>query len=69
MAVKTKTTDISLVSRVRPRRNNSGKNSKKTTRRATFAIWRIFSELNNPKCALSKMNLTLIDVRMFKLFF
>ena len=36
--------DISLVSRVRTRRKNSqkhGKNSKKTTRRATSAIWRI----------------------------
>ena len=44
--------DISLVSRVRtaagPRRDDSkrqGKNSKKTTRRATSAIWRIFAEL------------------------
>ena len=56
--------DISLVSRVRTRRNNSekhGKNSEKTTRRATSAIWRIFAELNNPKRALSKMNLTSMD--------
>ena len=48
--------DISLVSRVRTtagtRRNNSqkhGKNSKKTTRRATSPIWRIFAELDKPK--------------------
>ena len=44
--------DISLVSRVRTRRNYSlkhGKNSKNTTRRATSTIWRIFAELNNPK--------------------
>ena len=45
LVVKTKMADISLLSRVRTRRNNSskhGKNSKKTTRRATPAIWRIF---------------------------
>ena len=29
---------------------------KKTTRRATSAIWRMFAELNNPKRSLSKMN-------------
>ena len=72
MAVKTKLADISLVSRVRPRRNHSlkhGKNSKKTTRRATFAIWRIFADLNNPKRELSKMNLTSMEVSMFKLCF
>ena len=60
--------DISLVSRVRTRRNNSlkhGKNSKKTTRRATSAVWRIFAELNNPERALSKMNLTSMEVSMF----
>ena len=72
MVAKTKTTDISLVSRVRTRRNNDlkhGKNSKKTTRRATFAIWRIFAELNNLKRALSKMNLTSMEVSMLKLCF
>ena len=40
--MKTKMADISLASRVRTSRNNSekhGKNSKKTTLRATFAIW------------------------------
>ena len=55
LVLKTKMADISLVSRVRTRLNNSwkhGKNSKKTTRRATSAIWRIFAELNNPKRAL-----------------
>ena len=36
-----------------------------TTGRATSAIWRIFVELNNPKHALSKMNLTLMEVSMF----
>ena len=47
-----KMADISFVLRVRTRRNNClkkhGKNSKKTTRRATSTIWRIFTELNNP---------------------
>ena len=36
------------------------KNSKKTTRRTASAIWRIFTEFNDPlspKHALSKMNL------------
>ena len=50
------------------RRNDSkkhGKNSKKTTRRATFAIWRIFAELDKPKRTLSKMNLTSMQVSMF----
>ena len=54
-----KMADISLVSRVRTRRKNSykhGKNSKKTTRRATSAIWRIFAEIDKPKRTLSKMN-------------
>ena len=39
----------------------------RTARRATCAIWRIFAELNNPKRALSKMNLTSIEVSMFML--
>ena len=37
-------------------------------KRATSAIWRIFAELNNPKRALSKMNLsstTSMEVSMF----
>ena len=65
---KQKRVDISLVSGVRNRRKNSwkhGKNIKKTTRRATSAIWRIFAELNNPKGALSKVNLTSMGVSMF----
>ena len=48
------------------------KNSKKTIRPTTSAIWRIFAELNNPvspkladKHAPSKMNLTLMEVRKF----
>ena len=64
LVVETKMADISLVSRVRTRQNNSlkyGKNSKKTNRRATSAVWRIFAELNNPKRAISKMNLTSMD--------
>ena len=68
MVVKTKMADISLVSRERSRRNNGkkhGKNSKKTTPRATSAIWRIFAELNNPKGAPSKMNLTSMEVSLF----
>ena len=47
------------------RRNNSkkhSKNSKKTTRMATSAIWTIFVELDKPKGTLSKMNLTLMQV-------
>ena len=66
--VKTKMVDTSLVSRVRTtagnRRNNGkkrSKNNKKTTRRATAAIWRKFAELDKPKRALSKMNLTSMD--------
>ena len=35
-----------------------GMNSKKTTRRETSAIWRIFVELDKPKHTLSKINLT-----------
>ena len=64
LVVETKMADISFVSRVRTRRNNSskhGKKGKKTSRRATSAIWRIFAELNNPKRALSKTNLTSMD--------
>ena len=60
--------DTSLISIVRTRRKNSskhGKNSKKTTRRATSAIWRTFAELNNPRSALSKMNLTSMEVTVF----
>ena len=64
--------DTSLVSRVRTtagtRRNNGqkhSKNSEKTTRRATSAICRIFAELDKPKHALSKINLTLMQVSMF----
>ena len=64
--------DISLVSRVRTtagtRRDNNENhdiNSKKTTRRATSALWRIFAELDKHKCTLSKMNLTSMEVSMF----
>ena len=64
--------ETSLVSRVRTtdgtRRNNGlkhSKNSKKTTRRATSAIWRIFAELDKPKRILSKINLTSMQVSMF----
>ena len=53
--VKTKMADTSLVSKVRTtaetRQNNGlkhGKNSKKTTWRATSAIWKIFAELDKP---------------------
>ena len=56
MAVKTKMADVSLVSRVKTRRNNSqkhGKNSKITTQRETSTIWRISAELNNPTRAIS----------------
>ena len=70
MVDETKMAVISLVSSVRTRRKNSkkhGKNSKKTTRRATSVILRIFSELDKPKRGLSKMNLNeivLYDERM-----
>ena len=64
--------DISLVLRVRTtagtNRNNTnkhGKNRKKTTRKATSGIWRIFAELDKPKRTLSKMNLTSMQVSMF----
>ena len=57
--------DISLVSKVRTRRDYSekcDKNSKNTTRRATSAIWRTFAELNDPKRVLSKVLLTSMEV-------
>ena len=54
--------DISFFSR-------HGKNSKNATRRATSAIWRIFAELNNPKRALSKVNLTSMEVSIFSFIF
>ena len=64
---KIKMADTSLVSRVKTtagtRRNNS-KNSKKTTRRAASAIWRIFAELDKPKRKLSKINLTSMQVSL-----
>ena len=72
LVVKTKMANTSLISRVRTtagtRRNNSlkhSKTSKKTTRRATFAIWRIFAELDKLKHTLLKMNLTPMEVSMF----
>ena len=50
----------------------NSKNSKKRIWRTTSAIWRIFAELNNPvspklgdKHALSKMNLTSMEVSKF----
>ena len=70
--VKTKMEDTSLVSRVRTtagtRQNNGqkhSKNSKKTTRRAISAIWKIFAELDKPKRTLSTVNLTSTQVRSF----
>ena len=63
LVVKIKMADTLLVLRVKPtagtRRNKSkkySKNRKKTTRRATSAIWGIFVKLNKPKRTLSKMN-------------
>ena len=44
---------------------NMAKSNKKTSRRATSAIWRIFAELKNSKSAQSKRNLTSMNV--FKL--
>ena len=41
---------------------NMAKDNKKTSRRATSAIWRIFAELNNSKSTISKMNFTSINV-------
>ena len=61
--------DTSLVLRVRTtagtRRNDGLKhsnNSKKTTRKATSAIWRIIAELDKPKRTLSEMNLRWLDI-------
>ena len=69
MVVKKKMVDISLVSRARTaagtRRTDSkkhGKTSKKTTRKATSAIWRIIAELDKPKRTLSEMNLRWLDI-------
>ena len=33
--------------------------------RATSAVWRTFADLKNPKRALSKVNLTSMEVSMF----
>ena len=64
--------DTSHVSRVRTtagtRQNNGekhSKNSKKTTQRATSAMWRIFGELDKPKHTLSKINVTSMQISMF----
>ena len=64
--------DTSLVSRVRTTAGTGEimakkhrKNSKKTTLRATTAIWRIFAELDRPKRKLSKINLTSMQVSLF----
>ena len=66
--------DISLVSRVRTGgnyRKKHGKKSKNTTRRATAIrsylenICGAEIQLNNPKRALSKVNLTSMEVSMF----
>ena len=72
MVVKINMADTLLLSRVKTtagsRHNNGkkhGKNSKKTTRRATSAIWRIFAKLDKPKGTLLKMNLTSMQVSMF----
>ena len=65
--------NISLVSPGGNRRTwqKHGKNSKKTARRTTSAVWTIFAELDNPLSpkfddmnmhALTKMNLTSMDV-------
>ena len=47
-------------------------NNKETTQKTASAIWRIFAELNNPlspkfadEHAISKMNLTSMEVSMF----
>ena len=69
MVVKTKTADISLVSREELgeiiAKIKHGKNNKKRPRSAKSAIWRIFLELNNVRRALSNMNLTSIEASMF----
>ena len=69
LVMNTKWRNISLVSRGRSRRaigqkHTCSKNSKKTTRRKTSAIWRTFADLNNPlspkfakKYALSKTSM------------
>ena len=72
LVVKIKIAETSLVSRVRTtagtRHNNSkkhSKNSKKTTRRATSTICRIFADLDKPKRKLSKINLISMQVGLF----
>ena len=46
-------------------KNLYSKHSKKKTRKATSAIWRIFAELDKPKRKLSKINLTSMQVSLF----
>ena len=43
----------------------NSKNRRKTTQRATSAVWRIFAELDKPKRIVSKMNLTSAQVNLF----
>ena len=66
LVVKIKTARVKTTAGTR--RNNSkkhSKNSTKTTRRATPAIWRIFAELDKPKGTLSKISQTSMQVSMF----
>ena len=61
--------DISLVSRVRAYGEIMAKNMARTAGRpdlnGEICYWRIFAELHKPKGALSKVNLTSMEVSMF----
>ena len=81
LVVKTKMADISLILRVSTGRNNSYKHGKNVTARRQLEGRHLlygeyyFAKLNNPKRALSKMNLTSMDrwrkqiLAMFFFFF
>ena len=67
MVVQTKMADISLVPRVRTRQKTWQEQQEDNWNKKTTALWRIFAELKNRERALSKMNLTSMEVSMFRI--
>ena len=67
MVVQTKMADISLVPRVRTRQKTWQEQQEDNSNKKTTALWRIFAELKNRERALSKMNLTSMEVSMFRI--
>ena len=67
MVVQTKMADISLVPRVRTRQKTWQEQQEDNSNKKTTALWRIFAELKNRERTLSKMNLTSMEVSMFRI--